>query len=466
MYTLDDFIYGDLPTPLTRRDIGKLTIASGRVAATDPASEAWCPLTATFPKGDFPATAVMDRNVVAALTVIFSSAPIRQWEAAAIDDRPPPAPGQIPGVAIDSGRFAFVEVDAGPQLEALREESVAVLLPETSTATIDVGPYTMVVTSSGAGDSVYAVWLGLDDSGHPAAMLADFQIVPIRKPEFEADRIAAAVAALHADLTANRKPLGALLPTAIDLGPAAAPLFDDLIERFATEFRTKGKLHFHAGDALTAVAAGAPKARDALIARAKVDPPTRQWIAACHPSTEWLTAIAPSAFEDAASDPTEETLDTLRRLKFVAGLGPWQHLLQQTSDTGHFARVATAFLEALRASSSSTYITNEAATFRNVLQSLFNRGDTALRASVVEVVIDSAQLVALDAIELTAHWRTMIANIDDVHVELPDLSQFRYALEAHPEWSEAVVDALFRRETHRVRRGPEDARTRALSSGP
>jgi hypothetical protein len=180
---------------LRTRDVGTLTLASGRVVACDPlASPEMEPFARAVPAGAFPVTLSVahfedgDRRVAGAMVRFAGGAPA-SWEPAlrAGDDLSELGEGEIFGYPVDSGTGCFMDdetarlvlSDLDPEdfSDALVGEMDKTYEDTWSWANVGVaGDRNIVAFSAGLGDGVYASYFGLDAAGEPVCLVTDFSL--------------------------------------------------------------------------------------------------------------------------------------------------------------------------------------------------------------------------------------------------------------------------------------------------
>lgn len=188
----------DGPITLSRIEIGKLGVPSGRIVACDPFI---CDRIEAFsrrvPTGKFPvqlavARLSQDDERVAFARILFADRPAERWEMAL---RPGQTlrdlqPGYIHGYGVDTGTGAFMDAATlAPYLAATADEAATMRLVDVLNAA-PVGtrawllrPYgqaNVAMFSSGLGDGFYASYFGLDSAGRVVALVTDFGVVEWR----------------------------------------------------------------------------------------------------------------------------------------------------------------------------------------------------------------------------------------------------------------------------------------------
>ncbi|MBB6050833.1 DUF4241 domain-containing protein [Armatimonas rosea] len=172
--------------------IGDLTLATGKLIATDPAygrfPEDITPFTRTVPPGTYSVVLGMvdeytsrhyASNVYA--LICFSDNPIIHWELALCPEQnADELEGmQYFGFGVDSGTGCFL--DEGLKYY-LAQEEVQRLMGDVMTGNGDITltmerGARMVVFIAGMGDGCYPCYWGLDTQDQPVCLLADFQIL-------------------------------------------------------------------------------------------------------------------------------------------------------------------------------------------------------------------------------------------------------------------------------------------------
>lgn len=187
----------DGPITLSRIEIGKLGVPSGRIVACDPFI---CDGTEAFsrrvPVGKFPVQLAIAKlpndERMAFARILFADRPAVRWEMAL---RPGQTlkdlkPGYIHGYGVDTGTGAFMDAATlAPYLAATASEAATERLVDVLNAA-PVGtrawllrPYgqaNVAMFSSGWGDGFYASYFGLDDTGRVVALVTDFGVVEWR----------------------------------------------------------------------------------------------------------------------------------------------------------------------------------------------------------------------------------------------------------------------------------------------
>src|SRR5262245_16894660 len=196
---------GDREYHVEGRQLGKLVLPSGRLAACDPwvGVDGVRPFQRSVAPGRYRVEARIavfadngDQRVACTIVRLGPDAP-EAWEAA-VDTSERSTPRRVDelwGYGVDSGTGCFGSPEAlealaklptdgtddDPLLKALEVNDV----PTWSHAGLEVGPDLNVIAfSTGFGDGAYATFWGLDASGAPVCALTDFGLVPTEVPYF------------------------------------------------------------------------------------------------------------------------------------------------------------------------------------------------------------------------------------------------------------------------------------------
>lgn len=193
--SMPDEQYGSIT--LSQRVIGNVKLPSGRLVVcdvlTDPDAR---PLSIGLPPGSYPVEVAIaslgdgDERIAAARICLRSSDPttwmfaLRQGQDAETVSEDDLLFG------VDSGTAAFLSAEAAVEVSELLDETFddqvteamdAVYRPTRKWAEIPLsnGELNMVICSTGFGDGSYPIFLGVDASGEPVAVVADFGVVLI-----------------------------------------------------------------------------------------------------------------------------------------------------------------------------------------------------------------------------------------------------------------------------------------------
>jgi hypothetical protein len=189
---------GDREFHIEGRQLGKVALPSGRLAACDPwvGSDVARPFQRGIAPGRYRVEAHVavfgdngDQRVSCALVRIGAGAPVA-WEPALVveEQSAPRSVDEVLGYPVDSGTGCFASpeslealitlpldgTDSDPLMSALEANDVLTW----SHASLDVGSDLNVVAfSTGFGDGVYATFWGLDAAGGALCALTDFGFV-------------------------------------------------------------------------------------------------------------------------------------------------------------------------------------------------------------------------------------------------------------------------------------------------
>jgi len=180
------------PTP-----IGTLHLPTGRILLGEPiASGDLVPLDRTAPIGEFPVEVRLvevepGESRIAAARIVFSAAPIASWEiATGAGNASTPSANGLPGYSGGTGMFMdahtfplfqkYVDECNSPGewwYDVPRQEghvwAYACFQPDEQT------PYTCAYMAPVVSDDVFVSYWGLDAGGAPAALVTDFNVVPM-----------------------------------------------------------------------------------------------------------------------------------------------------------------------------------------------------------------------------------------------------------------------------------------------
>ena len=196
-----DKLFQDNPAPgirLVTEATGTLQVTSGRIVADDPfyLDQEAKPFLRRVPVGCYPLELRMVNLAkwgprVAAAIIRFSDAKPVRWEVAKVEAGAEPGGDEY---WVDSGTGCFADAEAAAAMaRAIKEydsrhsegdffEKVLVpLLPENRLWSEYAGNPTrgpnIIMFYSGLGDGAYVSYWGLDESGQPALLVTDFQIL-------------------------------------------------------------------------------------------------------------------------------------------------------------------------------------------------------------------------------------------------------------------------------------------------
>lgn len=195
---------------VTVREVGELTMPTGRLVAADPFvlwPEDAEPFTATFDPGTYPVSVSLVSWVdqdgfpdvrqgyrVAAAKLTLQDDPIRTWEPAVVagEHLPPTLSGQSLGsfgYNVESSTGAFFDLAAAPVVDRLANDDAAGncdLIDALGAVGGGRGPanvtdhetgLNVVAFSTGWGDGRYPTWVGRNTVGEPVAFVTDFLVI-------------------------------------------------------------------------------------------------------------------------------------------------------------------------------------------------------------------------------------------------------------------------------------------------
>lgn len=179
-----------------RRELGKLTLPSGQILASDPSYE--CFVVAPFARrvrpGRYPVvlTCVGDgenpgpHDRVAAAAILLRDELPTTWEHALCDGQKliDLHPGQIYGYGVDGGTGCFVDAEIAGEFAAGKRNFQRLLAAYRKS---DFQPLlhtfrdepAIAVFQSGWGDGFYASYWGLDARGEPVCLVTDFGVLTV-----------------------------------------------------------------------------------------------------------------------------------------------------------------------------------------------------------------------------------------------------------------------------------------------
>lgn len=203
MVTLDELLAGTVPLEsgnvLRVHELGELVLRTGKLVARDPlaGSEA-PPFDLDIPPGNYPvslrvihlpnAPATYKYNDVAALVLRLRDTAVVRWDIALTEHDPPRdelRAGSFPGFMVDSAHGAFLDAVAQLSLEAddFHDRLRAAHQPPGG-GVLDLGKAgNIVFCTSGGGDGVYPAFAAFDADGRVVAVVIDFRMVPLARPE-------------------------------------------------------------------------------------------------------------------------------------------------------------------------------------------------------------------------------------------------------------------------------------------
>jgi hypothetical protein len=253
--TLDDLLDGETPIEsgnvLRTVSLGTLELPTGQLAARDPLAGADTPaFNLAITPGRYPVSmrVIFTPNApasrlyfdVAALVIRFRPGPCARWDIALTDLDPPKEElraGRFPGFMVDTAHAALLDVTAQSYLDAedMFKRVEAARHPPGG-GLLELGPnLNMAFCSSGAGDGVYAAFVGYGADGKPTALLIDFKMVEVRRPQLLGElKLDARVMTVMQELVHldDERTLHAAISEAAALGSRArtlVPLLEDLV---------------------------------------------------------------------------------------------------------------------------------------------------------------------------------------------------------------------------------------------
>ena len=182
----------ELPQDEVRRlELGDLVLPSGRIIVSDPTPGLIGePLERRVGPGSYPVLVFAIEHWNAFAVLRFSNAGVTRWEFARSERE---ELGYSLGCSVDSGFAGFMDADTRVLVE--RRHELAQGDPEYFGYVMDVlmdgfvdeqagihtpiegDPRNVAAFASGLGDGLYPVLWGLDDTGAPAVLLCDFQVI-------------------------------------------------------------------------------------------------------------------------------------------------------------------------------------------------------------------------------------------------------------------------------------------------
>lgn len=164
--------------------LGRLQLTTGRLVATDPIVFADRePFTARLPRGAFEVELCAarrrdDPELVAWARLVLAPGPVERWSPLRLagKERSP--------FPVDAGLACFMDAEAALAMEADLGDPQELLLAALGEAalgavvTVGKGKANVALFRSGAGDGVYATWLGVGVGGAPRQVVTDFGLLP------------------------------------------------------------------------------------------------------------------------------------------------------------------------------------------------------------------------------------------------------------------------------------------------
>jgi hypothetical protein len=176
------------PVALRLVQLGRLQLTTGRLVATDPIVFADRePFTARLPRGGFPVEVCASRwlepgregdEQVAWARLLLDAGPVERWTPLRL------AGEERSAYPVDAGLGCFMDAEAALAMEADLGDPQELLLAALGEAalgavvTVGKGKANVALFRSGAGDGVYATWLGVGVGGAPRQVVTDFGLLP------------------------------------------------------------------------------------------------------------------------------------------------------------------------------------------------------------------------------------------------------------------------------------------------
>ncbi len=183
------------------REVGTLTLTSGKIVACDGLIPSDEPFTQTVTPGSYPVVLCLvsgDKGwpIIACAMLRFKDEMPRTWKLATVagQSEVPDRKGEIVGYGVDTGDGCFADLDAMRELISLQEpyerfrDAVTKSRSDWFDYNLDVEPPTNIITfSSGEGDGTYPSYFGYDADGDALCLATDFGIIaPLPETHTEA----------------------------------------------------------------------------------------------------------------------------------------------------------------------------------------------------------------------------------------------------------------------------------------
>ena len=248
--TLDELLEGgvelDAGNVLRVHSLGQLALPTGALVARDPLAGGDAP---PFQIAITPGTYEVSLRViqtpnapatreyfdVAALVLRLGAGACVRWDIALTDDDPPKhelRAGEYPGFMVDSANAAFLDASVQPELDSdatLERVRAAHQPPGGGLMTLGKSA-NLAFCTSGAGDGVYPAFVGFNAKDEPVAVVIDFAMLAVSRPELlTADQLDARVEHAARDLgDPSPTTVRAAMREAVALGARARPLIPHL----------------------------------------------------------------------------------------------------------------------------------------------------------------------------------------------------------------------------------------------
>ena len=177
-----------------KKDIGQLSITSGKIIATDPiVLHDATPYVHDFPKGLFPVELAIIKigndKRIGFSRIKFNDSSISRWEFALKEgqEKIPITSSEIIGYGVDGGTGMFIDEDGAKYLNSLDfddywEEIFVTKFsekwkPTWSYLNYEFNGKNLVAFSTGYGDGYYGTYVGYDEDGNISQLLTDFGII-------------------------------------------------------------------------------------------------------------------------------------------------------------------------------------------------------------------------------------------------------------------------------------------------
>lgn len=163
--------------------LGRLQLTTGRLVATDPIVFADRePFTARLPRGSFPVEVCAVRRgqdeQVAWARLVLDAGTVERWTPLRL------AGEERSAYPVDAGLACFMDAEAALAMEADLGDPQELLLaaldgaPLGTVVSVGKGKANVALFRSGAGDGLYAAWLGVGAAGAPRQVVTDFGLLP------------------------------------------------------------------------------------------------------------------------------------------------------------------------------------------------------------------------------------------------------------------------------------------------
>jgi hypothetical protein len=184
---------------LTHRDMGELSLPTGRLVACDPfVCMDTDPFSLPLTKGSVPLTLSIaeigtDQRVAFAILRITESTPVR-WEMMTTpgQDLSKLKEDEMFGYGVDSGTGCFADSttisllnkkmgEDADYFEVLNSEMEKTYRPTWSWLNVNLGEANLIAFSSGYGDGFYATYAGFDSEQQLSRLVTDFEVISAKE---------------------------------------------------------------------------------------------------------------------------------------------------------------------------------------------------------------------------------------------------------------------------------------------